>query len=527
MTKTVFPIVVAVITLQTLAAPVCATSLEITHTFTGHEPLKDVGLIHMGGRIYDPKLGRFLSPDPIIQNTLNSQNLNRYSYVLNNPLNASDPTGYSTKGNISNGSFGALGLATGVASCAETLGVGCVLSIAANGFMLADAVQKQISALHDNKKSFFEKQLGSKTYNGFEIAESAYFIADMGISLLSSQSAARLTKEGKAGQCFVAGTLVSTADGLKPIETIQVGDLVYAKDEHTGDVALKPVANLVISPNNPNVGEIVLADEHGEVETTGVSSEHPYYVAERGWIDAQQLQPGMILETIHGGRLTVDQVWKKIDNTTTYNFEVADYHTYFVGRKSAWVHNMNECRGGGSTQDIFHDAQEDIFYDAHDGYASVPTMIASTEHDFEGVFLFQDELENRLFLHHALKASNYHSVLNEPAPFWIIAHGDSSAIFWIGERFTPDMLANNLREYEFKEGQKIILSGCDTGCGFAQVLANRMNRAVYAPLGKPTLPRNNNETWEVYDGHLPKHLRGYTGGPISLPIGYKEFLPRR
>ena len=65
-----------------------------TRGYTGHEMLDEVGVIHMNGRIYDPKLGRFLQADPIVQDPLNTQSLNRYSYVLNNPLNATDPSGY-------------------------------------------------------------------------------------------------------------------------------------------------------------------------------------------------------------------------------------------------------------------------------------------------------------------------------------------------------------------------------------------------------------------------------------------------
>ena len=48
----------------------------------------------MNGRIYDPTLGRFLQADPHIQAPKNSQNYNRYSYVLNNPLSYTDPSGY-------------------------------------------------------------------------------------------------------------------------------------------------------------------------------------------------------------------------------------------------------------------------------------------------------------------------------------------------------------------------------------------------------------------------------------------------
>ena len=54
----------------------------------------------MNGRIYDPELGRMLSPDPFVQVPEYSQNFNRYSYVLNNPLNLTDPTGYSFLGDI-------------------------------------------------------------------------------------------------------------------------------------------------------------------------------------------------------------------------------------------------------------------------------------------------------------------------------------------------------------------------------------------------------------------------------------------
>ncbi|SMF83195.1 FG-GAP-like repeat-containing protein [Pseudobacteriovorax antillogorgiicola] len=62
--------------------------------FTGHEHLDTVGLIHMNGRVYDPIIARFTSADPIVQNPYFSQSLNRYSYVWNNPLNATDPSGF-------------------------------------------------------------------------------------------------------------------------------------------------------------------------------------------------------------------------------------------------------------------------------------------------------------------------------------------------------------------------------------------------------------------------------------------------
>lgn len=65
--------------------------------FTGHQQLDGVGIIHMGGRIYDAELGRFLQADPFVQDRTNLQALNRYSYVENNPLSYTDPSGYFLK----------------------------------------------------------------------------------------------------------------------------------------------------------------------------------------------------------------------------------------------------------------------------------------------------------------------------------------------------------------------------------------------------------------------------------------------
>lgn len=68
--------------------------------FTDHEHLDDAELIHMNGRAYDYNLGRFLSVDPFIQSPGNSQSMNPYSYIMNNPLAGTDPSGYVSVGNL-------------------------------------------------------------------------------------------------------------------------------------------------------------------------------------------------------------------------------------------------------------------------------------------------------------------------------------------------------------------------------------------------------------------------------------------
>lgn len=64
-----------------------------SHGYTGHEHIVGCGLINANARIYDPFLGRFLSPDPLIQDPASTQNFNRYAYCFNNPLKYTDEDG--------------------------------------------------------------------------------------------------------------------------------------------------------------------------------------------------------------------------------------------------------------------------------------------------------------------------------------------------------------------------------------------------------------------------------------------------
>jgi len=91
---------------------------SVPRGYTGHEHLDKLGLIHMNGRVYDPKLGRFLSADPIIQFSKNMQSYNRYSYVLNNPMSYTDPSGFLSK---KLKKLGAIGLAVAFPGTAASI----------------------------------------------------------------------------------------------------------------------------------------------------------------------------------------------------------------------------------------------------------------------------------------------------------------------------------------------------------------------------------------------------------------------
>ena len=117
--------------------------------FTGHEHLTWFGLINMNARLYDPLLGRFLSPDPYVQAPDFTQNFNRYSYALNNPLKFTDDTG----------EFALTTMLTVAAITAAVFGLGNV-----GAHMIRDDI-----SFYDGVKYFF-----SGAVAGFLVGAAAY-----------------------------------------------------------------------------------------------------------------------------------------------------------------------------------------------------------------------------------------------------------------------------------------------------------------------------------------------------------------
>jgi RHS repeat-associated protein len=74
-------------------APV--TTPDPAQKYTGQQLDADTGLLYYGARWYDAHYGRFVSPDSIVPDPLDPQSLNRYAYVRNSPLNATDPSGHA------------------------------------------------------------------------------------------------------------------------------------------------------------------------------------------------------------------------------------------------------------------------------------------------------------------------------------------------------------------------------------------------------------------------------------------------
>ena len=152
--------------------------------------------------------------------------------------------------------------------------------------------------------------------------------------------------------CFVAGTDISTEDGNKSIEDIAIGDYVWATNPETGETALKKVVDTFVNETN-HVTHITI---NGEIITS--TQTHPYYVANKGWILAKNLRAGDILVTIHGERVILELVQHEILEApvTTYNFEVADFHTYYVGTYNVLVHNKCKVQISQKLEYVFGNA---------------------------------------------------------------------------------------------------------------------------------------------------------------------------
>jgi hypothetical protein len=204
--------------------------------------------------------------------------------------------------------------------------------------------------------------------------------------------------------CFAGGTLIHTKEGLKPIETIQVGDWVLSKHESgEGERAYKRVTQTFKHEDREVINArccVVGADKVNHTCYLVVTPEHPIWVQGKGWKPAGKLKttlPGTVLEVVEGSfsypgssvrlfktedpevawyprhdnaamlqaighrihvptaKLIEQDVF--IDNesvrrsgrvkpedlyrSTVYNLEVEDFHTYYVGEAGVWVHNKN------------------------------------------------------------------------------------------------------------------------------------------------------------------------------------------
>ncbi|MGU9938522.1 RHS repeat-associated core domain-containing protein [Empedobacter brevis] len=197
----------AVITDQIL---IKQTQLLLDRGYTSHEHFQELGIIHMNGRLYDPILRRFLNADENIQDPYNTQNYNKYGYVMNNPLMFNDPSGEYWEAGflltaISTAIIaGAIGAAIGVATYLVSILVsGQKFKV---GGMFKSLIWGAVSgAVTSGIGSVFTPAAGSTLTTFGQVVKTSVHAA--------AQGALSMVQGGNFYQAFAAGALGSLAAG--------------------------------------------------------------------------------------------------------------------------------------------------------------------------------------------------------------------------------------------------------------------------------------------------------------------------
>ena len=236
----------------------------------------------------------------------NPQALNRYAYVMNNPVRYSDPSGHILM------LLGALALG---------IGSGVALDI---GIDYATASDK------DN----FD--WGASARNSLK--DPWTYIGAIPIGKL-----AKVGKLGKLGKVlgapcmnsFSVDTEVATLEGPQAIGSLEVGDLVLAYDEETGTTGYYRVTAVLVH-EDPVIEYLTIDGE--QLQTT---PEHPFYTQEAGWewVDGGSLWRGAHVRKADGRYGVVQAVEMVQQPQVMYNLTVAEAHTFFVGDGQWLVHN--------------------------------------------------------------------------------------------------------------------------------------------------------------------------------------------
>ncbi|MEY9092560.1 polymorphic toxin-type HINT domain-containing protein [Paenibacillus sp. RC84] len=322
-------------------------------------------LQYLRARWYDPSMGRFINEDTYEGQLDNPLSLNLYTYVMNNPLKYTDPSGHCFDDSLACRYINKMKQAT---VDAMQSGVDAVYgtSKAIADFMFLD----DLRTVTDENASNFDKGLAAAGFVPWgKIVRSGKLIIQMGnkagkyierASNLTDDNLKYAEKLAWNCNCFVAGTKVQTDEGEKNIEDIQVGDKVLSKNEETGEVTYKEVT----ATFNHETDEIYNIRVNGQtIEST---FNHPFYVKEKGWTFVKDLKVGDLLVKSDGNTLKIDSIELVHKHATVYNMTVDEFHTYFVSDLGIWVHNTKKCytdfdkikQGDNSTYKILSEETE-------------------------------------------------------------------------------------------------------------------------------------------------------------------------
>ncbi len=315
---------------------------------TQHERDAETGLDYRGARFYDADLGRFLSLDPL---AADFPDWSDYNYVLGNPLRYIDRDGRSPDDIILKGKNGSSVTIKTDLIDTEVDASSYIGDLEGNYELEGDEyVELALDIVGTVDPSPITDGIAAVYYynkgDGWNSAISGLGVipglGDVAKLSRANKHKKTLTKLIDCLTCFSGSTLVLTEHGAKEIQDVEIGELVWAYNEETGDIALKEVTmthNLI----RDSLYHVYLSS--GEI--IEATPNHPFFV-HGTWFQVRDLQTGDTLKTYSSldDWIVVDSLVLQLGQFTVYNFTVADYHTYYVGQGEVLVHN---CGGKKNT----------------------------------------------------------------------------------------------------------------------------------------------------------------------------------
>ena len=251
------------------------------------------------------------------------------SKILDQPFTFNDALSAFGDGFASGFMFGGLGALGGAAgkliSCESMLGSAINITFKVTGVASLGFVGLDILSLVDYAVEPESNPIADFcSSKGYRTVENVIF----GIAAFTGGASKSMT-------CFVAGTMILTVTGLVAIENIKAGDKVISTDPETFETAEKRVLETYIREDSKLIHLVINGEEIITTET------HPFYVQGRGFVEAGKLLVGDKLLDVNGNVILVENFDVELteEPVTVYNFQVEDFHTYYVGECGVWVHN--------------------------------------------------------------------------------------------------------------------------------------------------------------------------------------------
>ncbi|WBY20179.1 polymorphic toxin-type HINT domain-containing protein [Streptomyces goshikiensis] len=376
--------------------------------FVGGTIDASTGLTTIGAREYDSFLGKFITPDPVVD-TSDAQQLNAYAYAHNRPVSASDPTGLydpderefcrgndqctngkytpkrdkdpdpeieeaqnnltnaegehnRTKAKIKNAVkqitkilMDELGVTAALdcfssgdlGACGET-----ALNIASSfaGGIAGKVLKKYGWPTQWEKAASLIKKLGGLAVD-LVSGVKAWFKTSAKVEKAKGALAA-VKARFKKGDChsFLPGTAVVLADGgRKNIEDVKLGDEVVTTDPSTGETVTREVVGTVVTEDDKEFVDLTVSGNAGSSSLVATVT-HPFWVEnEQRFVEAGALKPGMVLRTPEGEKVPVEGLRFFERRQKTHDLGVDGIHAFYVvaGSTPLLAHNCPTGLGSG------------------------------------------------------------------------------------------------------------------------------------------------------------------------------------